>query len=270
MTISDSMRQQIRNTFDGFSGNTVYTEKGQRELTMYEAPLIGFADAHDEIFDTFTEDEVIGKGFMKPGEWLSDAKTVISMFLPFTEDVRRSNTDCGQYPSEEWLYARIEGQEFIARFTVAVKKTLESNGISCCIPSNDKRFSLRNTAINGKLHVASAWSERHAAYACGLGTFGITRGLITEKGTAGRFTSIIIDREIPPTRRKYAGVYDYCIRCGACISRCPVNAISLEEGKNNTICSDWMDVMREKFAPRYGCGKCQLGVPCESGIPFKK
>lgn len=269
MTLSNIIEQKIFEKFASCPGNTVFIEKGQRELTIYEAPLIGFAASDDDIFDTFMEEGVIGEGFMKPEEWLPEARTVISMFLPFTGDVRSSNINCGEDPSEEWLYARIEGQDFIVRFTEAVKKSLEDMGIRCCIPSNDSRFAARNTMKDGKLHVVSTWSERHAAYACGLGTFGITRGIITEKGTAGRFCSIIIDGQAQPTERKYSGVYDYCIRCGACISRCPVNAVSLEEGKNNTICSSWLDKTREKFAPRYGCGKCQLGVPCESGIPLK-
>lgn len=268
--INNQIQSIIHDIFHSFHGNTVFIEKGQRQLTIYDEPLIGFADANDPIFDTFKKDEVVGESYMKPIEWLPEAKSVISMFLPFTEDVRRSNSDCGIQPSEEWLYARVEGQDFIARFTDAVGEALKQIGINCCIPTNDKRFSTVSTELDGDVHVISTWSERHAAYACGLGTFGITRGIITKKGTAGRFCSIIIDRDTQPDVRQYSGVYDYCIRCGACIAKCPANAISLEHFKNNGLCGAWVDGTRERFAPRYGCGKCQLGVPCESGIPLNK
>jgi len=124
--------------------------------------------------------------------------------------------------------------------------------------------------VDEDIHVVSNWSERHAAYVCGLGTFGITRGIITRKGTAGRFCSIIIDRAVEAGKRDYTGVYDYCIRCGACVDKCPVKAISLDFGKKNSLCEAWVNSTGERFAPRYGCGKCQLGVPCESGIPLRQ
>ena len=54
--------------------------------------------------------------------------------------------------------------------------------------------------------------------------------------------------------------------CGACM-RCPGGAITLEEGKSHTACSAYVNKMREKYAPRFGCGKCQVKVPCERGIP---
>ncbi len=269
MNFNSTIQKIICDIFHSFPGNTVFLEQGKRHLTIYDEPLIGFAAADDLIFDTFKQHEVIGEVFMKPTEWLPDAKSVISMFLPFTEDVRRSNADCGIDPSEEWLYARVEGQDFIARFTDAVGDALKQIGINSCIPTNDSRFSTVSSALDGDTHIISTWSERHAAYACGLGTFGITRGIITHKGTAGRFCSIIINKAAEPDVRPYSGVYDYCIRCGACVAKCPVNAISLEYGKKNSLCGPWVDSTRERFAPRYGCGKCQLGVPCESGIPLK-
>ena len=66
-----------------------------------------------------------------------------------------------------------------------------------------------------------------------LGTFGLSRGLITKRGMAGRITSIIINAEFEPDERPYTGIYDFCIRCGACALKCPVKAISMEYGKNN-------------------------------------
>ena len=142
------------------------------------------------------------------------------------------------------------------------------------MPATDSRFKVSPSVLppwNRKvLHIASNWSERHVAYASGLGTFCLTRGLISEKGVAGRYGSVIVTEEIAPDSRPYDGVYDYCIMCGACIRRCPAKAISLKHGKNQLKCRLWMKKSEKKYDPRYGCGKCQVGVPCEAGIPRGK
>jgi epoxyqueuosine reductase QueG len=105
---------------------------------------------------------------------------------------------------------------------------------------------------------------------CGLGTFGLSKGLITSKGIAGRFGSIITSLYLPPNKREYEEIYEYCSMCGACVKKCPVNAISIEKGKNHIICSKFLNQTVEKYKPRYGCGKCQVGVPCESMIPKQR
>jgi len=46
---------------------------------------------------------------------------------------------------------------------------------------------------------ASSWSERHAAHAAGLGTFGLCDGLITARGKAMRVGSVVAKISIQPT-----------------------------------------------------------------------
>ena len=248
---------------------------GIGETVLYEEPIFGFASARDEIFEVFRRKEGIGSNYMGPYEWLPEAKSVMALFLPFSEAVRKSNkiendkTD----PSKEWLYARIEGQEFISKYTAAIRQFLADKGIASCVPALDERFDVKiETTIEGlrpSFHADSKWSERHAAYACGLGTFGLSRGLITEKGMAGRFASIIMAAELEPTERKYTGIDDYCIKCGACIDRCPVNAISLETGKDNYACHNALLESKKVYPGYVGCGKCQVGVPCEYTRPVQ-
>ena len=123
---------------------------------------------------------------------------------------------------------------------------------------------------------SSNWSERHVAYAAGLGTFGLSRGLITEKGMAGRFGSVVTNAVFPRTERKYSDPFAYCTMCGACQRRCPVGAIDKSRGfalgKDQLICGPY--VKGNSLPPhgpngivRYGCGKCQVRVPCEHAIP---
>lgn len=123
---------------------------------------------------------------------------------------------------------------------------------------------------------ASNWSERHVAYVCGLGTFGLSKGLITERGMAGRFGSIVTDAELAPTPRKYSDPFEYCTKCGACQFRCPAKAIDKSRGpalaKDQKLCDAWVtSTKRPPHGPhervRFGCGKCQVRVPCSRRIP---
>src|SRR5690606_4519617 len=79
--------------------------------------------------------------------------------------------------------------------------------------------------------LASTFSERHAAYAAGLGTFGLCDGLITAKGKAMRCGSVVARIQIPSTPRPYDDHHAYCLfyskgTCGVCITRCPGGAVS--------------------------------------------
>jgi ferredoxin len=58
--------------------------------------------------------------------------------------------------------------------------------------------------------------------------------------------------------------------CGACAANCPVGAISIESGKNHLLCSKYLNSAEKRYAPRYGCGKCQVAVPCENASPAEK
>jgi epoxyqueuosine reductase QueG len=120
---------------------------------------------------------------------------------------------------------------------------------------------------------ASNWSERHAAYAAGLGTFSLNDGLITIAGIAHRCGSVVTDLILPVEPRPYAGVRDWCLyhargSCGACIHRCPVGAISAA-GHDKLSCRDYTyGVLQPRLKDAYGvaiagCGLCQTGVPCE-------
>ena len=232
-------------------------------LKMFEEPLVKFGSATDELFQKYKEEGVIGPWFDTPDVWLAEGKTVISLFFPFTEAVRKSNRKCTEIPSSEWLHGRIEGQACLTGFMNRLKDWFEKNGVSACVPSNDPRF--HRVLENGVY--GSNWSERHVAYLCGLGTFGLSKGIITEKGMAGRFMSIIVSEEIAPDERPYTGIYDYCTKCGACIKRCPAQAISLENGKEHAPCDEWNLKIGAMHAPRFGCGLCQVKVPCESKKP---
>ena len=79
-----------------------------------------------------------------PGQWLGEAKSVISFFLPFTEQVKKSNGILKEEPSKEWLHARIEGQKFVMAVCRYIKELLEADGMQCVIPAERQQISQCN------------------------------------------------------------------------------------------------------------------------------
>lgn len=264
------IEDMVMSTFETCAGNAI-SEKDAitpnlAGVEMFEAPLIGIGSAEDELYEMLKQDGVVGPWHMSPKEWLEEGKTVISLFFSFTEAVKKSNRESVGNPSSAWLHGRIEGQQYIFTYMKNLSEVLEAQRIKTCVPGLDSRF----TQIKEEGVFASNWSERHTAFICGLGTFGLSKGIITEKGMAGRLGSIIVDQEIAADVRKYTEIYEYCSMCGACVRRCPAEAITLEEGKDHVKCNACLQATKAAFAPRFGCGLCQTKVPCESRIPVRR
>ena len=239
---------------------------------LFDAPIVGCARADDELFARIkATDKILGDTFRLPGDWLPGAKSVISIFYPFSEAVRKSNWDNLGVPSDEWLHGRIEGHDFIHATDRMVAGWLADEGFATCIPALEPSLVIHKREPEesvGRPMFVSSWSERHVAFVAGLGTFGLSAHLITRAGKAGRFGSIITTADLDPTPRPYGDdPYAYCTRCGACTKRCPVDALSLDAGKDYQTCWVYLEETKIRFKPRYGCGKCQLLVPCETGIP---
>ncbi len=261
----------VENSKDNLITKQVALSETVVGMKMFEAPIFAFGAADDKCFRLLKEPSAIGEHFMLPREWLPRSKTVVSFFLPFTEAVKKGNMRDMLWPSEEWLHGRIEGQAFKMKLCRYLNSKLIDAGYDSLVPALDERFWANTSAgSRNTLSFTSNWSERHAAFVCGLGTFGLSKGLITQKGMAGRLGSIITELSLSPDQREYESIYEYCSMCGACVKNCPVKAISVDKGKNHKICSDFIVETSEKYKPRYGCGKCQVRVPCESGIPGKQ
>ena len=245
-------------------------------LRLYDAPLMGIASADDPCFEEMRKPGIIGSHFVAPEEWLPGAKSVISYFLPFADRVIESNRKTDILPSDEWLHGRIEGQAMVNSLGAHLVEELQKAGYDAIFPSTSGRFwSWAKPAGTNHLGMdvpghTSNWSERHIAYACGLGTFSLSMGLITEKGTAGRFGSVVTSMPLAPDRRPYTRYDEYCTHCGACVRNCFVNAISLDKGKDKGICEVLLDERKIQYKPRYGCGKCNVNVPCERRIPSRR
>jgi epoxyqueuosine reductase QueG len=245
----------------------------------FDEPLVGYASLHDPLFADYRE--IIGDYHLTPRAFLESAfgpgsgkeGTVICWILPITEETRKSNRTGSLMPSREWAYTRTHGEAFNNKLRKHLVDFLSSAGHRARAPLLSHLWRTVETPSG----LSSTWSERHAAYAAGLGTFSLSRGFITERGIAHRCGSVITTLVLAATPRRYLHYAENCLfcrdgRCGACIGRCPTGAIT-RYGHDKERCRvyGYGTVVREVgeiygvSAP--GCGLCQTGVPCESGIP---
>jgi hypothetical protein len=251
----------------------------------WAAPIVGFSRGDDPLYTEYKEH--VGPFHWTPWEVFTqtfpgtDARpediTVISWVLPQTDSTKIDNRKATTYPAERWARSRIYGEAFNVKLRQHVVAELEAAGSKAVAPMLSTRWERKTSDRFG---FASTWSERHAAYACGLGTFGLCDGLITPRGKAMRAGSVVARIQIPATERPYTDHRAYCLFftkniCGNCIKRCPVGALS-ESGHDKVKCREHLrpataDYVKSHYGfDGYGCGLCQTGVPCESKIPKEK
>ena len=276
----DWIEDLIRDLIATSPQNTMKNKTGE---PAWDDVLVGFAAGADPIWQQYKE--YVGAFHWTPWEVFNqhcpqesagaEELTVISWVLPQRALVRKANRRTKKYPAEEWARIRIYGEEFNAALRRHVAKSLEQVGHAAIAPMLVSNWTIVNS---NRFSYASSWSERHAAHAAGLGTFGLCDGLITAKGKAMRVGSVVAKISIEPTPRPYSDHRAYCLffangTCGKCIDRCPVRAIT-EAGHDKEKCRQHLARSREyvkktyKFEG-YGCGLCQVGIPCEAGIPVK-
>lgn len=261
--------------------NSLRLETGEK---AFDEVLVGFSAGTDPLYETYRD--VVWELHWTPLEAFSlkfpdlevnpEELTVISWVLPHRGPTKEDNRKESFYPSRRWVHARFPGEEFNNALRNHVVCELERKGIRSVAPMLLPEWKWEKS---GKYVYTSNWSERHAAYAAGLGTFGLCDGLITAKGKAHRVGSVIANLKVPPTKRPYGDHHAYCLffydgSCTGCRRRCPVGAIT-EKGHDKIKCWDHAGGTCARYAKEhfgfdgYGCGLCQTAVPCESGIPKK-
>ncbi len=268
----------IRDICEG-PGNTLQNETHER---AWEEPLVGFSRGDDPLYEEFkahvgpyhwTPWEIFTETF--PGIEVEPRElTVICWVLPQTSQTKADSRKETVYPAERWARSRIYGEAFNNHLRSDLVEVLEEKGYKAVAPSLSPLWRSKESE---RFVYASTWSERHVAYASGLGTFGLCDGLITPKGKAMRVGSVVAHVQVSPTQRPYRDHRAYCLffaqgMCGECMARCPVGAIT-ERGHDKEKCRRHLrrtaEYVRGSFGfEGYGCGLCQTDVPCESRVPI--
>jgi len=274
------MEQLIRNEIVRFVRESPGNRFQDCNQPYFEEPLVGFAAADDPLFGDFKK--IIGEFHLTPqeimehtyGVGIGEAKTVICWVLPISAQARASNRKENRIPSREWALTRAHGEDFNTLLRMHLVEILGYWGVQAIAPLLSGMWS---PVMDPRIGMASTWSERHAAYVAGLGTFSLNDGFITARGIAHRCGSIVTNETLIPTERTCDDPWSNCLycragSCGLCIQRCPVGAISVQ-GHDKKKCQAYVyGELRSTAGKLYGvmetgCGLCQTRVPCESRVP---
>jgi len=228
--------------------------------SIWEKPLVAVASARDPLFVKLKA--IVSPRHLLPGDLLPGASSVITYFIPFTQDVNSSNR-LARESSPEWARAYVETNKLITAINEHLTRELG-------------RLQYRTGTVPpthnfDPVELISQWSHKHVAYIAGLGTFGRNHLLITEKGCSGRLGSLVTDLEIPATPRPD---FEYCLykyngTCGRCVGQCPQDVLageSYDRQKCYQLCLENADRYQELGLADV-CGKCCSLVPCSFTAP---
>jgi epoxyqueuosine reductase len=274
----NALQSELVETIRRFCAESPYNRLSQIDgSAIFDEPLVGFAAGNDPLFTQYQE--IIGPFHLTPARALpggeGETVSVVSWVLPTVKETRRSNRKMDVGPSQRWNHTRFVGEDFNNHLRRHVVAFLESHGYRAIAPVLSPLFRQLEQA-NGP---TSTWSERHVAFAAGLGTFSLSDGLITARGIAHRVGSVVSSAPFEPTPRPYQDYREYCRfardgSCMKCAKRCPAGAITVQ-GHDKNRCNAYMNEGLKSWigSPGYlgtayvACGLCQTGVPCEHKIP---
>jgi epoxyqueuosine reductase len=254
------------------------------EEKSWDDSVLGWARGDDPVFQEIKAD--IGEFLWTPEEIFSltypnievapEELAVLVWILPQRKETKQDNRKETRYPSDRWAGSRYYGEQANMSLRRHMAEALTKAGYPAVSPMASPLFGWHTSPRHG---IASNWSERHAAYGCGLGTFGLSDGLITPWGKAHRLGSVVARLDVSPAKRPYDTHTAYCLyhakgTCLKCVARCPAGAIT-EKGHDKEACRRYLDDITSSYLENrlgfdaHACGLCQTGVPCESRIPMK-
>ena len=308
----------LENLFDSSELNRLPAEYGGHRI--FREPTLGVSAGNDPIIDRFKEvitpahltpaemwsksasskrgiqdNQPLGRPIPDAGRWadlaeLSATIKVLSIVFPYTQSILEDGSRSSRRTpltglALNWAHAfHTEVYEKTAQFVV-------ENGYRIMVPQQSRFHSVLLRLSSP--HVVSAWSERHYAFAAGLGTFGLAEHLITEHGCNVRLASFITDAPLEITPRVSDDPFANCLyfargTCAKCIGRCPGRALTTDS-HNKLLC----ELIRQRESARVrgelapflkpikrrflyvpvkehpiGCGICQYDVPCMKRNPM--
>lgn len=265
---------------------------------IFDAPLIGVSRGDDPIFNKFKE--VIAPEHMTPAEmWATcgfkdDAPAArlrtVSMVFPYVRRIREEGGKATGMPAEVYCIGRNYADAFMKDVQQKTVRFFQDQGYRAAAGVMSPGFKALSQDKAPQFY--SLWSERHMAFAAGLGTFSLHEGLITKAGCNIRVASVTTDAPLDVTPRKSDDPYANCLyyaegTCRECAARCPGDAIT-EAGHDKLKCRRQLRMIEEEMAKRLagllkgskyhsegkeimnyaaGCAFCQFDVPCMDRNP---
>ena len=227
--------------------------------TRYREPLVGFASADDPRFPQLRA--IAEPTHLLPSDLLPGARSVVSFFLPFSQEIVRANREDPRDVAQEWALAYLETNELIDHISRGLIAALEEQGVKAATEPATHSYD-PDLLITG-------WSHKSVAAIAGLGSFGLHHMLITDAGCAGRLGSLVVDAVLEPTSsptdpHRERCLYFYDQSCTVCVERCPVDALT-ETGLDKHRCHERLLLNAAYRFRELGladvCGKCATG-PC--------
>ncbi len=293
--IEFQLRNLLIEIFNTHELNRLPIDYGSENI--FSDPIFGASNGDDAIFHKFKE--VVGLKHLTPLEmWEANGFTgkaenirIVSIIFPYSNSIREASKNADKIPADEYCIGRNQADRFMDVVLKEVIKFFHKNGF---IATSGMLSDTFNVKTGRKIY--SNWSERHIAFAAGLGTFSLHEGLITEVGCNVRITSVLTNAPMIITKRVSNEPYGNCLfyskgTCKKCIERCPANAIT-EEGHDKFKCAEYGRYIREsvrerlkpyiqpkwtrfngvlrKRQPPVGCAFCQFDVPCMGENPNSK
>lgn len=224
---------------------------------LFRIPLVAFSDAEDTRYAELKQ--IVGPWVRTPKEFLPNARSVVSYFVPFTREVAAAPPHDPQNTAL-WGESYAVINDYFGTINDSLCKFLESKGHEAqAVPA---------THTYNEADMRSAWSHRSAAAIAGLGYFSANRMLVTAKGSAGRYCTVFTSADLP--RRKEAPKnrcpYLRNESCGRCFEACPVGALK-PDGLDLFACQAETrrnEKLHIELANLHGadtCGKCIAACP---------
>lgn len=266
---------------------------------IFDTPVIGFARGDDPIFEKFKQ--VVGPEHMTPMEmWLAakpdeddqraDRLRLVSIIFPYVRRIRQASKTAREFPAEIYCVGRNFANAFMKEVLQQTVAFFRQKGFEALAAMLSPAFEI--IVKQDPIRIYSKWSERHIAFAAGLGTFSLHEGLITAVGCNIRVASVITDAPLEATARPSDAPYANCLfyagkKCKKCAERCPAGAIT-EDGHDKLKCYLYGRRIEKEMHARLGsilkphrrvidgqeqishpvgCAFCQFDVPCMDRNP---
>lgn len=225
---------------------------------LFREPMVGFVSVDDPAIVNVKE--IVGPWHDSPEDQLPGARTIIAYTVPFTKKVAH-DPEFAKFSGLVWSEAYVLINKNFELISNIVADYLRSQGYEASTVKATNDYDQSNPV--------SSWSHRTMACAAGLGRFGMNRILMTSKGSAVRYCSLLTTAELTPS-----GPYDgpVCLGldggdCTICLDACPVNALTHWYEGGNFDCQDLQETYHDKMIEELSvdtagtCGKCIAVCP---------